>query len=96
LSFFANFLINHGTEPLLNACDKIQPGILFMVLKSEGDKLKYITSPFRDKKYAIIAFSQLIIDTMLTIPSDVLSILVTSLIELCTSSISGNQGMLSF
>jgi hypothetical protein len=39
LVFFATFMVNFGGDTLIQACDKIQPGILFMILKSEGNKI---------------------------------------------------------
>ena len=52
-------MIYNGSSALIAACNKIQPDILFMILKSEGEKIKYITSPARDKKYAIVGYSKL-------------------------------------
>jgi hypothetical protein len=37
---------------------------MFMILQSEGEKIKYITQPPRDKKYAVVAFSKFIEDTL--------------------------------
>jgi hypothetical protein len=34
-----------------------------MILKSEGERIKFITSPLRDKKYATVAYSKFIDDT---------------------------------
>jgi len=45
LIFFATFIVNYGTDALLQACDNIQQGIIFMILKSEGDKIKFCSSP---------------------------------------------------
>jgi len=58
--FFATFMVNFGDDRLITACDKIQPGILFMILKSEGDKIKFCSSPVRDRKYVIAAYTNLI------------------------------------
>ena len=33
-----------------------------MILKSEGSKVKHINSPARDKKYAIVAYSKLLVE----------------------------------
>ena len=60
LVFFSTFMINKGIDALLAECDKIQPGILFMILKSEGDKVKYCSAPKRDRKYAICAYTNLL------------------------------------
>jgi hypothetical protein len=56
-----------------------------MTLKSEGEKIRHITQPFRDRKYAIIAFSRLIQDTISVIPDDNLRVLIKALIELCAT-----------
>jgi hypothetical protein len=57
-SCFATFIIYLGAQNLIAACDKIQPGILFMVMKSEGDRIKFLTGPpARERKYGIIAYS---------------------------------------
>lgn len=84
-SCFSTFMINHGTQALIAACNAIQPNILFMVLKSEGDKIKHVTSPPRDKRYTIIGYSQLIVETLNTIPQDTLPTLISALVELCGS-----------
>jgi hypothetical protein len=63
-SCFSNIMIYHGTSTLVGACNKIQPDIMFMILKSEGDKIKHITTPPRDKKYAIMAYTQFMQDTL--------------------------------
>jgi len=34
--FFANFMVCHGSEALVSACNQVQPGVLFMVLNSES------------------------------------------------------------
>lgn len=62
LAFFATFMINIGSDNLVQACDSVQKDILQMVLGSEGDKLKHITAPSRDRKYAIIAFSKFLVE----------------------------------
>ena len=58
--FFGTFMINFGNEALMNHCDRVQPGILFMILKSEGDKIKFCTAPARDRKYVIAAYTKLV------------------------------------
>jgi len=40
--FFANFMIQHGSEKLKETCDLCQKDVLFMVLDSEVDKIKHI------------------------------------------------------
>jgi hypothetical protein len=57
--FLSNFMINHGSQPLITACNKIQPGILFMILNSEAEKIKYVQAPSRDKKYISVAYARL-------------------------------------
>lgn len=81
---FANFIIGHGGQKLIESCDVVQKDILWMILKSEGERIKYATSPPRDKKYTIIAYSKLISDYSTTINHEVLVILVQALLELCT------------
>lgn len=86
-SVFATFVIYHGAQALIAACDKIQPGILFMVMKSEGDKIKQVQGPpARERKYAIIAYSQILQDAVQAIPNDVITTVVKSLIDLSASS----------
>ena len=58
--FFSTLMICHGSDTLVNACNACQPGVLFMVLKSEAGALKNVTSPPRDKKYAIVAYARLL------------------------------------
>lgn len=69
----------------MQACNKIQPDIIFMILKSEGEKIKFIASPQRDRKYAIVAFSKLMEDTVQHIGVELLSIIARALVELCTT-----------
>lgn len=59
-NFFSVFMICHSSKILVEACDKIQPGILFMVLKSEGSAIKFVSEPARDRKYCIVAYSRLL------------------------------------
>jgi hypothetical protein len=58
--FFATFMVNFGEDMLIGACDKIQANILFQILKSEGDKIKFCATPPRDRKYAIVAYTNLV------------------------------------
>lgn len=67
-SLIANFMIYNGSESILQACNSIQENVLFMIMISEGDKIKHITSPSRDKKYAIVAFSKFMIDCIQATP----------------------------
>jgi len=69
-SFFANFMASHSTQELVSACDKIQQGVLFMILKSEGRQIKYVSEPARDKKYAIVAYSRLLAETAQIAPPE--------------------------
>ena len=55
-------MVSFGSEGLIQACDNIQKGILFMILKSEGDKIKDCSSPLRDRKYVVAAFTKLVCD----------------------------------
>lgn len=60
LVFFATFIINNGVDLLIQSCDSIQKDILYMILRSEGDKIKFCSSPSRDRKYVICAFTNLV------------------------------------
>jgi len=80
-SCLANIMIYHGTETLVNAFNTIQKDVFFMILKSEGEKIRHITSPPRDRKYAILAYSRFIVETINVIPNDVLTNLLRALID---------------
>ena len=41
-SCLATFIVYQGAQTLVAACDKIQPGIIFMIMKSEGEKIKHL------------------------------------------------------
>jgi hypothetical protein len=84
--FFATFMINFGSETLISGCDKIQTGILWMVMKSEGDKIKLCTAPARDRKYVICAYTKLIEEFSQKFIDDSLKTVVSGLIELCRKS----------
>lgn len=72
-SCLSNFIIYNGAGNLIAACDKIQPGILFMIMKSEGDKIKLLTGPpAREKKYGIVAFTQVLQQYSAQMPEDVI------------------------
>ena len=60
--FFANFMVCHGSETLINACNQIQQGILFMILSSESKSLPSVTNPARDRKYVLVAYSRMLAD----------------------------------
>jgi hypothetical protein len=62
LIFFATFIVNNGVDLLVESCDSVQKDILFMILKSEGDKIKFCSSPLRDRKYVTCAFTNLILE----------------------------------
>lgn len=53
-----------------------------MILRSEGDKLKHVTTPPRDKKYAIVGYSQLLVEHFQQIPEEAQAKLVLALLEL--------------
>ena len=53
-----------------------------MILKSEGAKVKYVTTPARDKKYAIVGYSQLLVEHFQQIPEEARAQLVLALLEL--------------
>jgi len=59
-AFFATFMVCQNTQTLVEGCNKIQPDILFMILKSESKSMKYVTEPARDKKYTIVAYARLL------------------------------------
>lgn len=47
---------------MIHHCDKVQPEILFMIIKSEGDKIKFCNAPARDRKYVIAAYTRLFVE----------------------------------
>lgn len=80
--FFATFMISFGSERLIKACNGIQPDILFMILKSEGDKIKMCSTPKRDRKYVIAAYTNLFNEFPGKFVDDSLKTVISSLIEL--------------
>ena len=88
LVFFATFMINYGSDALIQACDNIQPGIIFMILKSEGDKMKFCMTPARDRKYVICAYTNLICEKPQSFLEDSLKTTISSLIELAYKGMS--------
>lgn len=84
LTFFATFIVNFGEDSLIVACDKIQPGILFMILKSEGDKIKNCGGTCRDRKYVLAAFVNLVCSKPQRFLEDSLKTVIESLIELAS------------
>ena len=57
--FFATFMVCHGSQALVDSTNGVQQGILFMVLNSESQALKHVTSPTRDRKYVLVAYARL-------------------------------------
>jgi len=57
--FFATFMVCHGSQALIDSTNAVQQGILFMVLNSESQALKHVTSPSRDRKYVLVAYARL-------------------------------------
>ena len=88
-------MVNYGSETLSKACDNIQPGILFMIMKSEGDKIKFCTAPPRDRKYAIAAYTNLILEKSNLFVEDSIKNVISSLIELCNKGQGGTFQMAS-
>jgi hypothetical protein len=84
--FFATFIVANGIDALLQACDKIQPGILFMILKSEGNKISYCSTPARDRKYVLWAFTNLVCERPASFQEDSIKGAVQSLIDLAHRS----------
>jgi hypothetical protein len=80
-NFFSVFMICHSSKTLIDACDKIQKNILFMVLKSEAPAIKFVSEPARDKKYCLVAYSRLLAEYAPVMDRDTVSALVNSLIE---------------
>lgn len=61
-TFLGIIMICHSSKTLIDACDSIQKGILFMILKSEAQAIKYVTEPARDRKYVLVAYAKLLVD----------------------------------
>lgn len=85
LVFFSTFIINKGVDALIAACDAIQPGILFMIMKSEGDKIKFCGGPKRDRKYTICAFTNLVCEKLGSFEPVVAQNVIKSIAELCAA-----------
>lgn len=84
---FSTFMINHGVTTLIEACDSIQSGILNMVLTSEGDKIKHVIAPERDRKYAIVAYTNLVSEQLVASQSlQVIQIILSALTDLCAQN----------
>ena len=80
-NFFSVFMICHSSKTLIEACDRIQKNILFMVLKSEAAAIKFVSEPARDRKYCLVAYSRLLAEYAPLMDRDTVSALVNSLIE---------------
>jgi hypothetical protein len=81
--FFATFMISFGSERLIKACDGIQANILFMILKSEGEKIKLCSAPIRDRKYVIAAYTNLFNEFSGKFVDESLKTVISALVELC-------------
>lgn len=79
--FFATFMVTHSNKELIAACDSIQQGILFMILKSEGDKVNLCKAPQRDKKYVIATYSNLVFEHLESL-GDTAPKIISALIDL--------------
>jgi hypothetical protein len=53
-----------------------------MILKSEGEKLKFCQSPERDRKYVIAAFTNLVSEKTSLFVDDSLKTVISGLIDL--------------
>ena len=62
-----------------------------MILKSEGDKIKFCSAPVRDRKYVICAFTNLICNKASSFQEDSIKAVISSLIEL-SSKTTGASG----
>ena len=83
LVFFATFVVNHGSAKLIQATDGIQKGILFMILKSEGSKIKLCGSPARDRKYVIVGYTNLLMEALPSFESDTVLDITKAIGDLC-------------
>jgi hypothetical protein len=52
-----------------------------MVLKSEGQALKYVAEPPRDKKYCLVSYAKMLAEHAQVIPAETATELVCALIE---------------
>lgn len=83
LVFFATFMVNHGCQRLIQAADGIQKGILFMILKSCGDKIKLCGAPARDRKYAIVAYTNLLMEALASFENETVLVMTKAIGDLC-------------
>lgn len=84
--FFATFMVCHGSQALLDSTNAVQQGILFMVLNSESQALKYVTSPARDRKYVLVAYARLMAEFATSFQQEQLQQLTSGLIELASQT----------
>ena len=82
--FFGSLMISHGSETLINACNRIQQGIFFMVLNSESSALKHVQSPSRDRKYVLVAYSRMMSECATQMSAENLVALTSGLLELAS------------
>lgn len=93
-AFLSTFMTMHGTQILIDACEKIQPGLLYMVLKSEGKTIEFVNEPARDRKYAIIAYSRMLAERATAIPYETIQHVVCGLIELASTMQTHGSGFI--
>ena len=62
-----------------------------MILKSEGDKIKFCTAPVRDRKYVITTYTDLVCSYPEKFQDSSLSAVICSLVELTHKQGSGFQ-----
>lgn len=86
--FFATIMVCHGSEALVNACNSVQQGILFMVLNSESKSLRHCSNPARDRKYVLVAYSRLMAECAEQMNAEQLQQLTSGLIELASQTTS--------
>jgi hypothetical protein len=80
-TFFGILMVCHSSKTLLDACDSIQKGVLFMVLKSEAVAIRFVTEPARDKKYVLVAYAKLLVEYAGQMPSETFAAIISALIE---------------
>lgn len=84
--FFASFMVCHGSQALIEACNKVQPNILFMILNSESQALRHCSNPSRDRKYVLVTYSRMMMEYATQIPPETIKQLTSGLIELAAQS----------
>ena len=55
-----------------------------MILRSEGDKIKFCSSPFSDRKYVICAFTNLVFEKYQSFLDESLKTVICNLMQLCS------------